>query len=62
MRPVRRLRPRQRTVIALRYLADQTEVQTASLMGCSVGAVKSQAFAAMQTLRTLLDVPEEEDR
>jgi RNA polymerase sigma-70 factor (sigma-E family) len=57
---VRRLPPRQRTVIALRYMADQTEAQTASLMGCSVGAVKSQSFTAMQTLRTLLDVPEED--
>jgi RNA polymerase sigma-70 factor (sigma-E family) len=57
---VRRLPPRQRTVIALRYMADQTEAQTAALMGCSVGAVKSQTFAAMQRLRALLDVPEED--
>jgi RNA polymerase sigma-70 factor (sigma-E family) len=56
---VRRLPPRQRTVIALRYMADQTEAQTAALMGCSVGAVKSQTFTAMQTLRSLLEVPEE---
>jgi RNA polymerase sigma-70 factor (sigma-E family) len=32
---LRRLPPRQRTVIALRYLSDQTEAQTAALMGCS---------------------------
>jgi RNA polymerase sigma-70 factor (sigma-E family) len=57
---LRRLPPRQRTVIALRYLADQTEAQTASLMGCSVGTVKSQTNAAMQTLRALLDNPEED--
>jgi RNA polymerase sigma-70 factor (sigma-E family) len=57
---VRRLPPRQRTVIALRYMADQTEAQTAALMGCSVGAVKSQTFTAMQRLRALLDVPEED--
>jgi RNA polymerase sigma-70 factor (sigma-E family) len=56
---LRRLPPRQRTVIALRYLADQSEAQTAALMGCSVGTVKSQAHAAMQTLHDLLDDPEE---
>jgi RNA polymerase sigma-70 factor (sigma-E family) len=58
---LRALPPRQRTVIALRYLADQTEAQTAALMGCSVGAVKSQAHAAMQHLRELLG-PQEDDR
>jgi len=58
---LRRLPPRQRTVIALRYLADQTEAQTAALMGCSVGTVKSQANAAMTTLRGLL-ADQEEDR
>jgi RNA polymerase sigma-70 factor (sigma-E family) len=57
---LRRLPPRQRTVIALRYLADQTEAQTAALMGCSVGTVKSQASDAMRTLRGLLEAPEEE--
>ncbi|HEX4472601.1 MAG TPA: SigE family RNA polymerase sigma factor [Nocardioides sp.] len=58
---LRSLAPRQRTVIALRYLADQTEAQTAALMGCSVGAVKSQTHAAMQRLRELLG-PQEDDR
>jgi len=58
---LRRLPPRQRTVIALRYLADQTEAQTAALMGCSAGAVKSQTHAAMQRLRALL-TDQEEDR
>jgi RNA polymerase sigma-70 factor (sigma-E family) len=57
---IRLLPPRQRTVIALRYLADQTESQTAELMGCSVGTVKSQASAAMRKLRDLLDDSEEE--
>jgi RNA polymerase sigma-70 factor (sigma-E family) len=56
---MRALPPRQRTVIALRYLADQTEAQTAALMGCSVGTVKSQAHDAMQTLHDLLDDPED---
>ena len=56
------LPPRQRTVIALRYLADQTEAQTAALMGCSVGTVKSQANAAMRTLQSLLGDAKEESR
>lgn len=51
---LRRLPARQRTVIALRYLADQTEAQTAEAMGCSLGTVKSQASAAMTNLRALL--------
>jgi RNA polymerase sigma-70 factor (sigma-E family) len=56
---LRRLPSRQRTAIALRYLADQTEAQTAAAMGCSVGTVKSQTHAAMKRLRELLD-PEED--
>jgi RNA polymerase sigma-70 factor (sigma-E family) len=56
---LRRLPPRQRTVIALRYLSDRTEAQTAELMGCSVGTVKRHASDAMRTLRTLLE-PEED--
>jgi RNA polymerase sigma-70 factor (sigma-E family) len=58
---LRGLPPRQRTVIALRYLADQTEVQTAALMGCSTGTVKSQTHAAMEKLRDVL-TDREEDR
>jgi RNA polymerase sigma-70 factor (sigma-E family) len=57
---LRRLAPRQRTVIALRYFADQTEAQTAALMGCSVGAVKSQAHTALARLRELIPDAEEE--
>ena len=48
-------------MIALRYLADQTEVQTAALMGCSTGTVKSQTHAAMEKLRDVL-TDREEDR
>ncbi len=58
---LRRLPARQRTVIALRYLADQTEAQTAAAMGCSLGTVKSQASAAVKTLRALL-AEQETDR
>ncbi|KRA32880.1 hypothetical protein ASD81_14445 [Nocardioides sp. Root614] len=51
---VRRLPPRQRAVIALRYYEDLTEAQTADVLGCSIGTVKSQAHRAMAALRDQL--------
>ena len=51
---VRRLPPRQRAVIALRYYLDRTEVDTAAALGCSVGTVKSQNAKAIARLRTYL--------
>ena len=57
---LRALAPRQRAVIALRYLTDLTEAQTAEVLGCSVGTVKRQSSDAMARLRTLL--PEVEAR
>ena len=45
----------QRAVIALRYLEDLTEVQTANVLGCSVSTVKSHSARAMASLRTSLE-------
>ena len=42
---------RQRTVVALRYYEDMTEVQVAELRGCTVGTVKSQHSKALSKLR-----------
>lgn len=57
---LRSLPPRQRAVIALRYFEDLTEAQTAAVLGCAVGTVKSQSSLAMAKLRSLLPDPSEE--
>jgi RNA polymerase sigma-70 factor (sigma-E family) len=52
---LRQLAPKQRAVIALRYLEDLTEVEVARILGCAVGTVKSQSNSAIARLRILLE-------
>jgi RNA polymerase sigma-70 factor (sigma-E family) len=47
--------PRQRAVLVLRYWEDQSIEQTAALLDCSAGNVKSQAARGLATLRGLLE-------
>ena len=50
-RAVRRLPPRQQAMVVLRYYEDLSEVQTAEIMGVSVGTVKSAVSRALAKLR-----------
>jgi RNA polymerase sigma-70 factor (sigma-E family) len=50
---LRVLTPRQRAVIVLRYFEDLTEAETAAILGCAVGTVKSQTRHALTRLRQL---------
>lgn len=50
---LRRLTPKQRTVLYLRFYEDLSERETAELMNCSVGTVKSQTNYALKRMRAL---------
>lgn len=51
---LRRLPPRMRAVLVLRYFEDLSETDVADALGCSVGTVKSQASRGLQRLRAEL--------
>lgn len=50
---LRRLPRQQRAVVVLRYYQDLTEAETAALLGCSIGTVKSHTSRALDRLRTI---------
>ena len=51
---VQTLPPRQRAAVVLRYYEDLSEAETARVLGCSVGTIKSQTSRAVAALRTRL--------
>ncbi|GLW50714.1 RNA polymerase sigma24 factor [Streptomyces sp. NBRC 14336] len=53
LKALAQLPPRQREAVVLRYWEDLTETQTAEAMGCSVGAVKSNAAKGIAKLRAI---------
>jgi RNA polymerase sigma-70 factor (sigma-E family) len=48
---LRRLTPKRRVAVVLRFFGDHSEAETASLMGCRVGTVKSLVSRGLADLR-----------
>lgn len=56
VRRLRELPPRQRVAVAARVCLDLSEAQTADLLGCSTGTVKSLTSRGLAALRRMEDV------
>jgi RNA polymerase sigma-70 factor (sigma-E family) len=52
-RALRRLTPKQRALLVLRFFEDHTEAHTAQILGVSIGTIKSQTVVALRRLREL---------
>jgi RNA polymerase sigma-70 factor (sigma-E family) len=61
-RLVQALPRQQRAAVALRFYADLTVAETASVMGCSEGAVKTHTSRAIAKLKNALTAEREEGR
>lgn len=59
-RALRRLPPRTRAVVVLRYWEDLSEAEVAQTLGCSIGTVKSSASRGLARLRVVLAEDREE--
>lgn len=57
VRLLRQLPPRQRAVIVARYWEQLSEAESAQVLGCSVGTVKSAAARGLRRLRELSESP-----
>ena len=55
LQALRALPPRPRAVVVLRYYEDLSERETAAVLGCSVGAVKSSASRGLAAMRARFD-------
>jgi RNA polymerase sigma-70 factor (sigma-E family) len=61
MRALAQLPRRQRAVVVLRYYCDLSEADTAAVLGCAVGTVKSQHAKALAKLRVQLATRSDEE-
>jgi RNA polymerase sigma-70 factor (sigma-E family) len=55
MRGLAALAPRQRACVVLRYFEDLSVTETAALLGCTEGTVKSQTSRALFSLRSMFE-------
>jgi RNA polymerase sigma-70 factor (sigma-E family) len=56
---LRTLAPRMRAAVVLRFFEDRSEAQTAEILGCSVGTVKSLTSRGVARLRKVLEMADD---